>query len=119
MVGDRARGCDVDSYWKSPRRTSPLPVLELPYRSCGYTGHNGVIRKRAPHHRARRHDAVLPEIRSRQDHTIGPELAAGTDPNGSLLRRLKADGNIEIFVTVVLVGDVDIGPGLNVIADQD
>ena len=54
-----------------------------------------------------------------QDHRVGPEPAARADADRRLGRPLAPDGLDRVLVGVVLVRDVDVGPGLDVVADHD
>ena len=65
------------------------------------------------------HDHVLPDLGPGQDDHVGPEPAPRSDAHARLGGPLSPDGFDRVLVGVVLVGDVHVGPGLDVIADFD
>ena len=78
-----------------------------------------VSRELAAHDGPGRHDGVIPERRPGQDDHVGPEPAARTDRDRGDRRRLPADRLVGVLVGVVLVGDVDVGTGLDLVAQLD
>ena len=66
-----------------------------------------------------RHHDVLADLRTREDHGIRTEPAARSDAHGSLAGPLAPDGLDRVLVGVVLVGDVDVRSGLDVVTDHD
>src|SRR5262249_61344235 len=66
----------------------------------------------------RDHD-VAADDRAAQRADPGPGPAAGPDGRGGVARPLPPDGDAGVGVAVVLVGDVHVRAGENVIADHD
>src|SRR5215467_13828585 len=71
------------------------------------------------YHRTGRDHHIPADYGARQDDHPGTQPASGTDRNGRVGWPLAADGQVGVGVTVVLVGDVHIRAGVDVIADRD
>src|SRR5262245_41013321 len=62
---------------------------------------------------------MLADARAGQDDRAVPEPGAVADGHGFVGPHLHADRQVDVFVTVVLVGDVDVVAGPDVVADLD
>ena len=58
-------------------------------------------------------------ISERQHDSTVPEPRSGADANGPLRLELARDREVGVVVPVVLIGDVDVVPGPQVVADLD
>ena len=96
-----------------------LPLDPAAHDARRDTGDDAAVGDVAAHHRARRHHDVLADPRPGQDDGVGAEPAARADVDRRLGRPLPPDRFDRIEVGVVLVGDVDVRAGLDVVADDD
>jgi hypothetical protein len=78
-----------------------------------------MVGKGAPHDGAGTHHHVPTQAASRKDHHPGTQPAAGADADRVVTRPLEVDGFVGVLVAVVLVGDVHVGTGVDVVADVD
>ena len=65
------------------------------------------------------HHDVLADLRPRQDDRVGAEPAARADANRGFGRPLAPYRLDRVLVGMVLIRDVDVRPGLDVVADHD
>ena len=65
------------------------------------------------------HHHVPSETRPRQHHDAGAEPAPVTDMHGDITRPLGVHHGIGVRISVVLVGDVDVWPGVDVVTDLE
>ncbi len=96
-----------------------LPLDPTADHAGRHAGHHAAVRDHAAHDRTGGHHDVLADLRARQDDDVGPQPAARTDAHRRLGRPLPPDRLDRVLVGVVLVGDVDVGPGLDVVTDLD
>ncbi len=68
---------------------------------------------------ARAHHHVPSETRPWQDDDPGAEPRPVTDVHGDIIRPLGMHHGIGVRVAVILVGDIDVGPGVDVVTDLE
>jgi hypothetical protein len=78
-----------------------------------------VVRERASDDRTGTDDRVPAEFCAREDDDPGTEPAPVADVNRDIGRPLGVDHGIGIGVAVVLVGDVDVRAGVDVVSDLE
>src|SRR5690606_1073696 len=82
----------------------------------GHARDDAVVRVLAgAHHRARRDHAVAAQGHAGQDHRVRADPGARADADRSLGGPLVPDRGVGVGVAVVLVGDVDVGAGEDVV----
>ena len=69
--------------------------------------------------RRRRRPSCFARASCQEDDDVGTEPAPRTDLDPSLHRPLPTDRLVEQLVGVILIGDVDVGTGLNLVAEFD
>ena len=82
-----------------------------------HAGDDAVVGEGAPDHRSGADHHVLPELGAREDHHAGSQPAAAADQDRDVAGPLGVHHLVRILVAVVLVGDVDVGPGVDVVSD--
>jgi hypothetical protein len=85
---------------------------------CGYAGDHALVGNLYADHRADRDHHVAANLGAGQDNRTRPQPRAGADAHQTVDRELASDRGAGVFVAVVLVGDVDVGAGPHVVADQ-
>ena len=99
--------------------TQPAPSTQRLTMRGRHAGDHAAVGDLAAHDRAGGHHDVLADLRPGEDHGVGAQPAARADAHRRLGRPLPPDGLDRVLVGVVLVGDVDVGAGLDVVADHD
>ena len=106
--------------WLRATPESPAAVGKPADDAGGHARDHGVIGYLdAGHDRARRDHHVLADARAGQHDRAVPEPAATADRDRLVLPHLRPDRQVEILVAVVLVGDVHVVTGPDVVADLD
>lgn len=65
------------------------------------------------------HHHVPSETRPRQNHDAGAEPTPVTDVHGDIIRPLGVHHSIGVRIPVVLVGDIDVWPSVDVVTDLE
>ncbi len=93
------------------------PGQIAPHDPGGHAGDDAEVGERAPHHRAGPDHHVAPQLGPREHHHTGAEPAAGSDADGHVARPLRVHHLVGALVPVVLVGDVHVGTGVDIVPD--
>src|SRR5215469_7527171 len=103
------------------RRGSRPPVTGhvLAYDPSGYPGDHAPVRHPATDHRACGDHHVPPDARAGKHDGPRAEPASRADGHRRVARPLPPDRQLGIGVAVVLVGDVDVRAGVDVIPDHN
>ncbi len=84
-----------------------------------HAGHHRVVGEVAADHRTGTDHHVAAEGGPREDHDPGPDPAPVADPDRDVVRPLRVHDLVGVLVAMVLVGDVDVRAGVDVVADLD
>ncbi len=84
-----------------------------------HAGHHRVVREVTADHRAGTDHHVAAQGGPGEDHDPGPDPAPVSDPHRDVARPLRVHDLVGVLIAMVLVGDVDVGTGVDVVADLD
>ena len=111
----------LPSSWQSMASSRCRPPNPSRARSAGPpepdAGDHEVVGEGAPHHRPRPHHDVPPEHRAGEDDHTGSQPTAAADQDRDVVRPLGVHHLVRVEVAVILVGDVHVRSGVDVVPD--